>query len=124
MSQTQKKQFAIWLDTQHAIIAGRADNEGELTILGHEDSEVGLPNTSEHAGNNRDRTATTKFFKAIAHHMQNAEEVLVAGPGTAQEQFIHYLAETPQFKNVKATDKTTERLDGESLLQLAEKHFS
>ena len=32
-------------------------------------------------------------------HLQNAEEVHVTGTGQEQEQFIHHLAATPQFKN-------------------------
>ena len=51
--------------------------------------------------------------------MQNAEEVHVTGTGTgtgtAQEQFIHYLAVTPQFKKTVARECTSNRMSDERL---------
>ncbi|MEI9944195.1 MAG: hypothetical protein WDN26_08200 [Chitinophagaceae bacterium] len=39
-----------------------------------------------------------KFFKEILSFMPNAEEVHITGTGTSQEQLIHFMADTPQFK--------------------------
>ena len=49
--------------------------------------------------------------------MQNAEEVHVTGPGDAQEQFIHYLADTPQFKNTKTSESTNQKLSDDKLVE-------
>lgn len=50
--------------------------------------------------------------------MQNVDEVLVTGPGVVQEQFIHYLKETPQYKNAEAEEKTSTKMNEEDLLQM------
>ena len=46
----------------------------------------------------------------------NATEVHVTGTGQAQEQFIHYLADTPQFKQTKTSESTSNKMSDENLL--------
>jgi hypothetical protein len=52
-------------------------------------------NSSENAANNAEKGGLQKLFKEITSHMQNVDEVHVTGTGDIQEQFIHYLANTP-----------------------------
>jgi len=55
---------------------------------------------SENTANNLEELCSINFINEITALMQNAEEVYVTGTGSEeQEQFIHYLAATPQFKN-------------------------
>ncbi len=56
--------------------------------------------------------------------MQNAEEVYVTGTGTAQEQFIKYLGDTPQFKNTVAKDSTSNKMNDEKLIQYISAYYS
>ena len=36
MSQKNKKQFGVWMDSHHAIIVGRENvDSGEFVVLGH-----------------------------------------------------------------------------------------
>jgi hypothetical protein len=49
--------------------------------------------------------------------MQNAEEVHVTGTGTFQEQFIHYLAETAQYKNTVARECTSNKMSDKRLVE-------
>ena len=49
--------------------------------------------------------------------MQNATHLHVTGTGQAQEQFIHYLAETPQFKNTKTEESTSNKMSDENLVE-------
>ena len=55
--------------------------------------------------------------------MQNAEEVHVTGTGTIQEQFIHYLADTPQFKNTVAKETTSNKMSDENLIKFIAEKF-
>ena len=117
MSNNNKKQFGVWMDSQQATIIGRDENnEGEFKVLGHEKNS-GVPgNSSENTENNHEVTLRTKFFKEITSHMQNVDELHVTGTGIVQEQFINYLAETPQYKNVKTSECTTNKMSDEDIV--------
>ena len=113
----QQKQFGVWMDTQQAIIVGKEDIEtGELKILARTKGEDVTQNSSEKNENNDKRTLQTKFFKEIAKNLQNATHLHVTGTGQVQEQFMHYLAATPQFKNVKSEESTSNKMSDEKLM--------
>jgi hypothetical protein len=56
--------------------------------------------------------------------MQNADEVHATGTGTIQEQFIHYLADTPQFKNTVTTECTSNKMSDERLVEFIAGKFA
>ena len=124
MSVKHKKQFGIWMDSQHATIIGREGVEdGDFVVLAHAKNTESSSNSSEKAANNAERSLQQKFFKEISSHLQNAEELYVTGTGTEQEQFIRFLAETPQFKNVVATESTSNKMSDERLVSYMTEHF-
>ena len=112
-----QKQFGVWMDTHHAIVVGVENAEtGTLAVLAHITGEELTHNSSEKNENNEKRTLQAKFFKEIATHLQNATHLHATGTGQVQEQFIHYLADTPQFKNVKTEESTANKMSDEKLL--------
>ncbi len=118
MSTKNKKQFGIWMDNQQATIIGREQNEdGAFVVLAHQKSSSQGGNSNENAANNSERTQQVKFFKQIAAHMQNVDEVHITGTGQVQEQFISYLAETPQFKNAVSKQSTSNKMTDEMLIE-------
>ena len=118
------KQFGIFMDKHNATIVGREGIEtGDFTVLAHVKGEETSPNSSEKNEHNQAKTLQGKFFKEITTHMQNADVVHVTGIGEAQEQFNHYLAETPQFKNTKTSDSTSEKMSDEKLIEFFTAHF-
>ena len=125
MSVKNKKQFGIWMDSQQAIIVGRETiDSGAFVILGREKNSSQGSNSSENAANNSERTLQQKFFKGIASHMQNVEELHVTGTGQIQEQFIKYMAETPQFKNTVSEESTSTEMSNEKLIEFITKTFN
>ncbi len=125
MSNKNKKQFGIWMDSQHATIVGREDAEANnFTVLGHIKNEGAGNNSDEKKANNLEKTLQHKFFKEITALMQNAEEVYVTGTGQEQEQFISYLSETPQFKNTSAKESTSNKMDDAKLVNYISEHFN
>ena len=115
---TNQKQFGVWMDSHHAAIVGTGNTGSEaLVILAHVNGEIISQSASEKNTNNHERTVQAKFFKEITSHMQNATHVHITGTGQAQEQFIHYLAETPQFKNTKAEESTSNKMSDEKLVE-------
>ena len=125
MSVKNKKQFGVWMDSKHATIVGREDTtEGDFKVLGHASNEGAGSNSNENKANNLEKTLLIKFFKEITAHMQNIDEIYVTGTGTAQEQFISYLAETPQFKNAVAKESTSNTMDDDKLVKLVASQYN
>ncbi len=114
MSQKNKKQFGIWMDNHHATIIGRTDAES-FSVIGHVENAGAQPNSNEKHAQNDAKGLQVKFFKEITALMQNAEEVHLTGTGTAQEQLMHFMKETPQFKNTITTESTSNKMSDENL---------
>ena len=124
MSQKNKKQFGVWMDNHNATIVGPATAESaDLAVLGHVVNAGAEPNTSEKNEQNEAQTLQHKFFKEILGYMQNAEEVHLTGTGTAQEQLMHYMEETPQFKNTVTKESTSNKMSDENLVKYIRERF-
>ena len=125
MSKKQSKQFGIWMDSHHAIIAGKQNTEeGEFMIIDHVNNKGAAGNSNENASNNQEVALTQKFFKEILVNMPNIDEVHVTGTGQIQEQFIKFLAGTPQYKNVVATESTSNKMSDEQLISFIKARFN
>lgn len=125
MSQKHKKQFGIWMDNHHAVVVGRGDGEeATFEVIGHAGNEGARPNSSEKTEHNDEKTLQHKFFKEILSHMQNADEVHVTGTGTAQEQLMKYMSETPQYKHTVTTESTSNKMSDESFVKFIDTKFN
>ncbi len=122
MSDKNKKQFGVWMDTQNATIVGKENNE--FTILGHVKNEGPDRDSSEKASNHQEIALTPKFFKEIAAKMPNIDEIHITGTGQIQEEFMKFLAETPQYKNAKSSESTSNRMSDDAFASFIEKHFN
>lgn len=125
MSGQKKKQFGIWMDTQYATITGRESiDNGEFVILGHVKSAEADGSSNEGVLHNQEAGLTNKFFKEISAKMTNVDEIHVTGTGQIQEQFIKYLAHTPQYKNAVSSESTSNKMGDEQLIAFITKHFN
>ncbi len=118
---TTQKQFGVWMDNHHATVIGTENAEtGVLSVIAHVNGE-GLAATSKNRSDtNQQVMLQAKFFKEICQHLQNVTHLHATGTGQVQEQFIHYLAATPQFKNTKTEESTSNKMSDENLV----KYFS
>ena len=124
MTQKNKRQFGIWMDSRHAIIVGKGEGDDQqFAVIAHASNAGAEANSSEKNEHNNEKTLRGQFYKEILSHMQNAEEVHITGPGTEQEQFMHFMAETPQFKNTKTSESTSTKMSDESLVELVKEKF-
>ncbi len=113
-----QKQFGVWMDTHHATVVGSENAEtGTLVVLAHVTGGEISPSPSNKNENNQKKMLQAKFFKEISSHLQNATHLHATGTGQIQEQFIHYLAATPQFKNVKTEESTANKMSNEKLVE-------
>jgi len=124
MSEKNKKQFGIWMDSHQAIIVGRENlATGSFVVLAHEKNVGDTGNSNENASNNNEKTLRQVYFKEISAHMQNVDELHVTGTGQVQEQFIRYMAETPQFKDTVAKHSTSNKMSEEKLVEFIGSQF-
>ena len=125
MSEKNKKQFGVWMDSHNATIVGKEDfDNGEFLILGQVKNAGPDNNSNEKNSNNQEINLTLKFFKEIASIMPNVDEIHITGTGQIQEQFMKFLAETPQYKNCVSTESTSNKMSDENLVQFIEQHFN
>lgn len=118
MSDRNKKQFGIWMDSHNAVIVGRENAvNGNFVVLANTKNAGDPGNSNENASNNNEKTLRQVYFKDIAAHMQNVDELHVTGTGQVQEQFIRFMAETPQFKNVVAKHSKMNKMSDEKLVE-------
>lgn len=109
------------MDGSNATIVASDNAENPaFNLLGHVSAEEPSGSASEKNANNQVIMLQNKFFKEISSHLVNATDVHVTGTGQAQEKFIHYLAETPQFKNTTATECTSNKMSDERLVEFIE----
>ena len=120
-----QKQFGVWLDNHQASVVGAKSPEdgAPLEVLAHIKGAISSPNSSEKNANNAEKTLQSKYFKEIASHLTNATHVHVTGTGQVQEQFIHYLAGTPQFRNSKTAESTSNKMSDEKLVDFITRKF-
>lgn len=125
MTQKNKKQFGVWMDSQHATIVGKKDSDNEeFVILGHVKNPGADANSNENSAHNQEITLTHKFFKEILSKMPNIDEIHLTGTGQIQEQFIKYMSETPQYKNAKSTEGTSNKTSDEKLIAFVTNYFN
>ena len=105
MEKKIKRQFGVWLDKMHATVAGRdQSNPDNFVILGHIKRGNDGSHSNEHAAHNAEKTLHDKFFKEIAHHMQNAEEIYITGPGNLSIILLqHPISRVHQLQKAQPT---------------------
>lgn len=125
MSDINKKSFGVWMDSHNAIIVGKENvDSGEFVVLGHVKNAGPDNNSNEKNSNNQEISLTLKFFKEIASNMPNIDHIHVTGTGQSQEQFIKFLAETPQYKNVISSESTSNKMSDENLVAYVAEYFN
>jgi stalled ribosome rescue protein Dom34 len=122
MQTKNSKQFGVWMDSRNAVIVGK-EPTGEFQVIGRAINEGPDNNSNENTMNNQERTLQQRFFRRIASQMQNANELHITGTGTEQEQFMHYLADTAQYKDLISNESTSNRMTDEKLVQFIKSKF-
>ncbi len=123
---SEKKLAGIWMDSENATVVKNHDIESayKFFVCDPVKRDVQHGNSSEKNANNVEQTNTAKYFKDLEHLITNTEELYLTGTGTIQEQFKNHLAETPQFKNLKVTLGTDQKMSDEQFLEEVKKHYN
>jgi len=112
------------MDSHDATVVGFIPPATEFTVIGRAKNPGVGANSNENAANNLEKTLAQKYFKEIGHLLVNAEEVHLTGTGTIQEQFKHYLGDSPQFKKTVVTESTSNAMGDTKLVEFVSSHFN
>ena len=124
MNQTNQKQFAgVWLDHHKAIIIGIENSDSEYTVLDTVKSQEEHGGSSEHSIHQTEKSNLLKYFKSAAKLLVNYDEVLLFGPGTAQEQFQKHLQEDNQFKKSKIVVDSADQMTEPQMVMKVREYF-
>ncbi|MEJ7828328.1 MAG: hypothetical protein WKF91_09040 [Segetibacter sp.] len=126
MKHNNQKQYAgVFLDNDKAmIITANSDNEsGDYTIQDRVKAKESHGGGSEHSMNNAKQSDSLKYFKTLSTRLLNYDEILVFGPGKAQEQFQNHLNEDAQFKNKKISIDSAEQLTEPQMVAVVRNFF-
>ena len=124
MSKNNKKQFGVWMDSRNATIVGKEDvDQDDFTLIAQVSNAGADNNSSENAANNQEIALTQKYFKEIMSYIPNVDEIHLTGTGQIQEQLVKYLADTSQYKNVVATESTSNKMGEEELITYMSEYF-
>lgn len=125
MTGKNKKSFGIWMDSHNATIVGKEEgDDGKFIVIGHVKNEGTTNNSNEKTSNNQEIGLTQKYFKEIAGKMQNVDALHITGTGQIQEQFMKFLAETPQYKNAVSSESTSNKMSDENLSEYIARYFN
>ncbi|MBF4487579.1 MULTISPECIES: hypothetical protein [unclassified Flavobacterium] len=125
MSDKNKKSFGVWMDSHNATIVGKESvDNGDFIVLGHVKNAGADNNSNEKNSNNQEISLTQKFFKEIASKMPNIDQIHITGTGQSQEQFINFLAESPQYKNAVSSESTSIKMSDENLTAYITEYFN
>ena len=122
---SDKKLAGIWMDSEKAIVVKNHDIENAYIffVCDPVKREIQHGNSNEKNAHNVEQTNTAKFFKDLEHLITNTQELYLTGTGTIQEQFKNHLAETAQFKHLKVTLDTDQKMSDEHFLEKVKTHF-
>ncbi|HZV70383.1 MAG TPA: hypothetical protein VFG10_12595 [Saprospiraceae bacterium] len=126
MNQKQNNQVGLWVDNKNTLVIGRPEeNEGgDFSVLHKIEAEHYHGEKGEHASMNAEPQYLLKYHKAISKVLLNQDEILVFGPGKAQEQLVNFLREDNHFNSKKITIESAQHMSDHQMVAKVRDFFS
>lgn len=128
MNSQEKRTFVgIWIDHSKALLittedhSGHGDYDVRKKIESHVTSARG---SSEHTQHHRQKNETEKYFKAVSKELEAFSDVLIFGPGNAQEELFNYLRENKHFHGRNLSIDTAGNLTDNQVIAKVRDFFS
>jgi hypothetical protein len=100
--QSDKKPAGVWMDHSHAIVVDSENGEFGITQkIEMKSSHHAHSGGSEHTHHQAGQATVVKFYHELADKIHKYDEILLFGPGTAQEEMFNYLIHNKQFAGKK-----------------------
>lgn len=116
----------LWLDGHHAILVANAPgNETEDFVIEARIEKPGSGSSgSEHTHNQSRKADDSHYFKALTEKLLAFDEILIIGPGTAQEQLHNFLKENTHFDHKKISVGTADKLSDHDIIERVRSFFA
>ena len=127
MSNQNNKVFAgVWMDNHNAMVISRPESstDADYAIQSKVKAKEYHGGKGEHGSHNADQANSQHFYRDLAHLLMPFDEILVFGPGKAQEEFHNFLKEDMHFNNKKIIVDTAERLSDPQMIAKVRTHFA
>ena len=95
--QHQPQLAGVWMDHHQAQFIVPVNGEFSFGTKVHSGEYHG--DKGEHAAMNAEKADARKYYKTIAHHLMEYDEIYLFGPGKSQEELRNFLHEDSHFKN-------------------------
>lgn len=128
MKQENHKRVAgLWIDHEKAVIISTPDHfpHGEYAAVGKVKAHHHAFHSSanENASNHQRRTEMSKYYGEVAASIHPYDEVLVFGPGKAQEQFVNHAREDKQLSKTRFEIASSGNLTDNQMIAQVRDHF-
>ena len=113
MNHSTNHQFAgVWIDHTNAYIINLEEkaDKPEFHIAQKLTSPENKGGGGEHTINNSSKGDLSKYLKNVADHLTHFNEIYIFGPGTAQEQLLHFIEKDHRFDHKKASVDVADRI--------------
>lgn len=120
--QQSKLTAGVWMDHHKAIFIA-SENEAGYAILDKVKAGQYHGDKGEHASNNAEKTDNRTYFKHIANLLLKYDEILIFGPGKAQEEFHNFLNDNSRFANKKITLNSAGQISDNQMIAVVRDFF-
>ena len=111
------------MDTREALFITSAAGDGEFRIEGKVKSEESNHDGGEHAYHQGQRSDSRKYYKTIATRLLPFDDILIFGPGKAQEELRNFLQEDTHFKSKRISIDSANQLTDPQLVAKVKGYF-
>lgn len=118
MKHTPRTFAGVWLDHTKALIITTEDHQGHgdyavrEKVLAHSSSS----RSSEHTQHQSQKGVEEKFYKEVSRHLEAYHDILLFGPGKAQEELFNHLKEDKHFHGKNLSIETAGNLTENQML--------
>ena len=122
-----KKVAGVWMDSKHAFVIanegfsadGEYDVVSKVNCDGHDDDNY----KNDRVEQSKETAELKKYFKEIANHIDEVNEIYIFGPGKSQEQFKNFLKDNQNFDQKHIELGTSDKITENQMIAQVRNHF-
>jgi len=126
MKNENRKFVGVWLDHAHAMVITTEDQTGYGDYAIHTKVEFhghAAHGSSEHADHHKKQAEAVKYYREVSKHIEAFDDILLFGPGTAQEELFNHLREDKHFQGKKLSIDSAGKLTDNQMIAFVRDFF-
>ena len=116
------------MDSRHAFVIANEgfSADGEYDVVskvkcdGHEDDN----HKNDRVEQSKESAELKKYFKELANHIDEVNEIYIFGPGKSQEQFKNFLKDNQNFDQKHIELGTSDKITENQMIAQVRNHFN